>query len=99
MNGSRVDKGAHFRRSDFQVHTPRDNQWKGTSPEDDVGRHAYAESFVAKCRELSLGAVAITDHHDFAFFPFIKAAALAETGVDGDSLPEQQRLTVFQDWS
>lgn len=24
-----MDKGAHFHRCDFQVHTPRDINWKG----------------------------------------------------------------------
>lgn len=88
------DKGAHFRRCDFQVHTPRDNQWKGSrpSPED---RAKYAKSFVAACREAGVGAVAITDHHDFAYVPHIRRAAAEEPGDDGQPLDPEERLVVF----
>ena len=89
------DKGAHFRRTDLQVHTPRDNQWKGFRPTEDADRVAYAEAFVAACREKGLGAVAITDHHDFTFFPFIKDAANSETDGDGQALSADERLVVF----
>lgn len=89
------DKGAHFRRCDFQVHTPRDNQWKGSSDADDASRRAYAAAFVQECRRISLDAVAISDHHDFIFFPFIREAAMAELGPHGDPLPERDLLTVF----
>lgn len=70
-----VDSGAHFYRCDFQVHTPRDRQWQGDRPASEGDREAYAESFVAACREKGLHAVAITDHHDLAFFKYIKDAA------------------------
>ena len=89
------DKGAHFRRCDFQVHTPRDNQWKGARPTSDMDRAEYAGRFVAACREKGLDAVAITDHHDFVMFPYIRAAALAECGEDGELLPAELRLVVF----
>ena len=42
-----------------------------------------------------LGAVAITDHHDFVLFPYIKDAAAAEKGVDGEQLADHERLVVF----
>jgi type III restriction enzyme len=44
---------------------------------------------------MGLGAVAITDHHDFAFVPFIRAAAKGETGATGEPLPAEQQLVVF----
>jgi chromosome segregation protein len=90
-----TDGGAHFRRCDFQVHTPRDNQWKGsraTTPEE---RRDYAVRFVEACRRKELHAVAITDHHDFALFPHIKMAAHAETDDEGNPLPPDRRLVVF----
>jgi type III restriction enzyme len=89
------DKGAHFYRCDFQVHTPRDARWKGKRPKTSEERRAYAQAFVAKCREIGLQAVAITDHHDLAFVPFIRAAAHAETGPDGNPLPKEEQLVVF----
>jgi len=53
------DRGAHFHRCDFQVHTPRDAQWQGTRPTNDVEQRTYAMDFVAACRKKGLGAVAI----------------------------------------
>ena len=72
------DRGAHFHRADFQVHTPRDGQWQGARPVSDEDREAFADSLIAACRAKALDAIAVTDHHDFAFFPFIKAAAARE---------------------
>lgn len=87
-----ADKGGHFYRADFQVHTPRDTQWDGTRPAD---RDAWADLFVAAARANGLNAVAISDHHDFAFFPFIKKAAAREKFQDGTDVPEVERLIVF----
>ena len=63
-----MDKGAHFFKCDFQVHTPRDINWNGERPISEEDRKFYADEFVRKCREIGLNAVAITDHHDFVFF-------------------------------
>lgn len=87
-----ADKGGHFYRADFQVHTPRDTQWDGVRP---TGRDAWADLFVAKARERGLHAVAISDHHDFAYFPHIKKAAAREILPDGAVVPEAERLVVF----
>lgn len=70
-----MDSGAHFHRCDLQVHSPRDPQWVGARPESDEDRKGYGADFVRACRDKSLGAVAITDHHDLVFFPYIKEAA------------------------
>ncbi|GAB2992022.1 TrlF family AAA-like ATPase [Amycolatopsis acidiphila] len=91
----RDDSGAHFYRCDFQVHTPRDAQWKGRRPQTPEDRKSYANKFVAKCRELELHAVAITDHHDLTFAPVIRAAARNEVGSDGRLLPPDRQLVVF----
>lgn len=90
-----ADSGGHFYRSDFQVHTPRDTQWQGDRPQDAAGRKAWAEDFVAAARKKDLHAVAISDHHDFAYFPYVKAAATAETDELGVPLVEKERLVVF----
>lgn len=90
-----MDLGAHFYKADFQVHTPRDLNWKGAGAATDDERRAYAREFIVACREKGLGAVAITDHHDTAFFPFIKKAAAEETDNLGKPLPPEQRLVVF----
>lgn len=89
-----ADKGGHFYRSDFQVHTPRDSQWDGARPAE-ADRDAWAADFVAAARAKGLDAVAISDHHDFALFPYIKRAAASEVQRDGSEVPPTQRLVVF----
>lgn len=89
------DRGAHFYRSDLQVHTPRDAQWKGKRATSDPERVAYAQSFVATCRRVGLNAVAITDHHDLLFAPLIRKAAQRETDEHGQPYSPEQRLIVF----
>jgi chromosome segregation protein len=90
-----TDQGAHFYRCDFQVHTPRDSNWSGKRATTDEERLAFARSLVAECRQIKLDAIAITDHHDFVMYPYIRQAALEETNADGELLPENQRLIVF----
>jgi type III restriction enzyme len=89
-----ADQGGHFYRADFQVHTPRDTQWDGDRPSL-ADRQAWAQTFVAAARAKDLHAVAISDHHDFAFFPYIKKAAAEEKLQDGSAVPDAQRLVVF----
>jgi len=90
-----MDKGAHFHKCDFQVHTPRDINWDGPGAVTNSERRQYAQEFVAACRAKSVNAVAITDHHDLAFFKYIREAALNETDASGKPLPATERLTVF----
>jgi len=90
-----MDNGAHFYKCDFQVHTPRDLNWEGASAITDDERSQYAHEFVAACRSKSLQAVAITDHHDIAFFRYIRDAAAAETDEAGKPLKDGDRLVVF----
>lgn len=68
---------------------------KGQRPASDVERSQYAHDFVAACRQKELHAVAITDHHDLAFYRYIKEAADAETDEAGMPLPQDSRLIVF----
>lgn len=90
-----TDHGAHYYRSDFQVHTPRDAQWKGAKATTDAERELFAREFVAQCREIGLQAVAITDHHDLLFAPIIRRAARDERTAGGDRLEPADQLVVY----
>ena len=90
-----MDKGAHFYRCDFQVHSPRDRQWHGNRPATLDEKKEYAREFVAECRSRGLGAIAITDHHDMAFVSLVRDAARDEKDASGNVWPEHQRLVVF----
>jgi chromosome segregation protein len=90
-----MDRGAHYFKTDLQVHTPRDKAWTGERPVTPEARAEYARQFVMACREKGLGAVAITDHHDFVLFPAIKDAAANEVDSEGEALPAERRLVVF----
>jgi hypothetical protein len=72
-----MDNGAHFYCCDFQVHTPRDRQWTGTTCVTPDERAAYAATLVDACRVKGLNAIAITDHHDMAFVQYVRNAARA----------------------
>src|SRR5438552_17021234 len=90
-----MDKGAHFHKCDFQVHTPRDANWSGTDAVTEAERKAYAEELILACRRKCLDAIAITDHHDFAFFPYIKKAAQDELDELGQPIPNERKIVVF----
>ena len=90
-----MDKGAHFYKCDFQVHTPRDPRWVGAEATSDADRMAYAEELILACREKGLAAIAITDHYDFAFFPYIKRAAKDELDNQGQPIALDKKIIVF----
>src|SRR5215467_9068731 len=90
-----MDKGAHFSCCDFQVHTPRDGQWDGQSAVSEAERLQYAQEFIAAVRAKGLNAVAITDHHDMAFFPYIRRAAAEERDASGNLIPAENRIVIF----
>lgn len=90
-----MDSGAHFHKCDFQVHTPRDANWDGAGAVTEDERRHYAKDFVEACRARDIQAVAITDHHDIAFFKYIRDAARGETDASGQALQPSERLTVF----
>ncbi len=90
-----MDKGAHFYKCDFQVHTPRDARWGGGDAVTEAERKAYANKLILACRQKGLDAIAITDHHDFAFFPYIKKAAQYELDDFGKSIAVENRIVVF----
>jgi chromosome segregation protein len=89
------DKGAHFFRCDLQVHTPRDLNWTGVERITSEDRLIYARQLVQACRERGIQGIAITDHHDMAFVPYVRRAVIEETDVEGKTLSKDQRLVVF----
>ncbi len=90
-----LSPGATWKKTDFQVHTPRDARWAGDNAVTDSERKAYAEELVLACRNKGLGAIAITDHHDFAFFPYIRKAARDKLDEGGQPVPDHARIIVF----
>jgi len=90
-----MDKGAHYFKCDFQVHTPRDIQWVGEDAVTDDERKAYADELVMACRAKGINAIAITDHHDLVFFRFVKEAAANEQNEVGGYYEAKEQLTVF----
>ncbi len=89
------DKGAHFYRCDFQVHSPRDAQWHGDEAVTPAERKRYADELIQACRTNEIDAIAVTDHHDFAFFPYVKAAAEKELDGDGNAIEIERQIVVF----
>ena len=89
-----MDKGAHFYRCDFQVHSPRDRNWTGQkfgvnqeeldnlTPEQKQqiidDRIQFSKEYLAKIRNAGLNAVAITDHHDVISVKLIRKVAEEE---------------------
>ena len=90
-----MDKGAHFFRCDFQVHTPRDIRWTGKERIIDDDRRAYAAELVQACRTRGLQGIAVTDHHDMLFADYVRRAAADETDDQGQPLPKERHLVVF----
>jgi chromosome segregation protein len=90
-----TDRGAHFVRCDFQVHTPRDQNWSGARAVSDDDRQSWAHTFVGACRAKGLGAVAITDHHDFTLAWYAREAARTELTSEGQPVTDERRLVVF----
>lgn len=71
--------GAQWRKCDFQIHSPRDEQWSGPRSPNNLqqttdARREWAEAFVLECIRRGLGAIAITDHHDTVFIPIVQEA-------------------------
>jgi len=69
------DKGARFRKCDFQVHSLRDANWSGPFGDLINDRRKFAEALVADCRRKGLQAIAITDHHDLCLLNTDRPAA------------------------
>lgn len=90
-----MNTGSRYYKCDFQVHTPRDANWEGGEAATEKDRKAYAEELIQACRAKGLDAIAITDHHDFCFFPYVKAAAVSEVDATGNHIPKENQIVVF----
>lgn len=90
-----MDAGAHYYKTDLQVHTPRDPHWSGQRAVTEEERQQYAKDFVAACRSKGLQAVAITDHHDLVLVDYIRAAAANERQPTGEPLAAADGIVVF----
>lgn len=83
--------GAVWKKCDFQIHTPRDTQWSGArfgggTPDLEAAREQWADDFIGACIARGLGAIAITDHHEFCFVPYIQRA-VARLAATADRRP------------
>ncbi|WP_376776652.1 TrlF family AAA-like ATPase [Rhizobium leguminosarum] len=81
--------GAVWKKTDFQVHTPRDSMWRGSGPlpgglaEAEAARDEWADVFVEQCLQKEIDAVAITDHHDVVMYPYVERAILRSDKARG----------------
>ncbi|MCX6324006.1 MAG: AAA family ATPase [Sphingobacteriales bacterium] len=106
-----MDKGAHFYKCDFQVHSPRDINWTGTKfgytsdqieglteeaiEELNNNRRQFAKEYLDKARAAGLNAIAITDHHDVVFAKIIRQVATAENASFVQQGQPEKCITVF----
>jgi chromosome segregation protein len=86
--------GATWRKTDFQVHTPRDAQWNGPSfdgsEQGKIDRLAWATGLIRAAVAGGLHSIAITDHHDLEYIPVVKQAL-----IDLQNLGEALDFWVF----
>lgn len=88
---------AHWRKCDFQVHTPRDPNWQGERPiglnadlngvpatadEVDRARMAWANELVDQCVSKGLEAIAVADHHEMVMVQYVKKVIDQRLGAD-----------------
>lgn len=106
-----MDKGAHFQKCDFQVHSPRDNSWTGKKygynpeqieslTEEQINelqndRIQFAKEYIALAKQKGLNAIAITDHHDVVFAKVIRNVANELNQQFVESGQSQECVTVF----
>lgn len=90
-----MDKGTHFYKCDFQIHSPRDRRWNGPRPTEDTDRLEHAKQFIKLCRDKGITAVAVTDHHDVCFVKYYQLAAQDEAGESGPVDPSRQNPVIF----
>ena len=106
-----MDKGAHFYRCDFQVHSPRDRGWTGkkfgvtteliTTLTPDIkqqiidDRIQFAKEYLEKVRNAGLNAIAITDHHDVVSLKTIRKLALEQNEEFIAASQSEKVLSIF----
>lgn len=77
-------KGADYRKADLQLHSPRDEQWKGDRPDEklpegastdeiDRVRRQWASTFIDACVAKGVQVAALTDHHEGVYCWYVLA--------------------------
>ncbi len=106
-----MDKGAHFYRCDFQVHSPRDIAYTGNKfglkPEEiesitpeqkekiNLEREQFSKEYLQKIRSAGLNAIAMTDHHDVVFVKQLRKVAEKENEAYKSNSEFSKIITVF----
>ncbi|MCM4156901.1 TrlF family AAA-like ATPase [Gramella sp. AN32] len=106
-----MDKGAHFYRCDFQVHSPRDIAYTGNkyglsseeieniTPEQKekitLEREQFSKEYLQKIREAGLNAIAMTDHHDVVFVKQLRKVAEIQNQEFKSNSEFDKVITVF----
>jgi len=106
-----MDKGAHFYRCDFQVHSPRDIAYTGNkyglSPEEienitpeqkekiTLERDQFSKEYLQKIRDAGLNAIAMTDHHDVVFVKQLRKVAELQNQEFKSNSEFEKIITVF----
>lgn len=106
-----MDKGAHFYRCDFQVHSPRDIAYTGNkyglnpdeieniTPEQKEkiisDREQFSKEYLQKIRGAGLNAIAMTDHHDVVFVKLLRKVAEIENEIFRSNSEFEKIITVF----
>jgi len=106
-----MDKGAHFFKCDFQIHSPRDMQWNGKKigvsdnklvslideqkEQINNDKRQFAKEYLEKIRLAGLNAIAITDHHDVTFVKIIRQVVNEENQNFIDNLETEKIVIVF----
>jgi chromosome segregation protein len=90
-----IDKGAHFYRCDFQVHSPRDPNWGGAEAKTEEARLEFGKNLIQACRKKGLRAIAITDHHDLLMYSYVRRAAREELNDQGQPVTPENQIVVF----
>lgn len=77
-------KGADYRKTDLQLHSPRDDNWKGGRPDEklpegtsaeDIAavRRQWASDFIDACITKGVQVAALTDHHEGVYCWYVLA--------------------------
>lgn len=106
-----MDKGAHFYRCDFQVHSPRDIAYTGNkyglNPEEienitpeqkekiTLDREQFSKEYLQKIRDAGLNAIAMTDHHDVVFVKQLRKVAELQNQEFKSNSEFEKIITVF----
>ncbi|GAB3843696.1 AAA family ATPase [Hymenobacter terrigena] len=91
-NSTMSHKGATYRKTDLQIHSPRDDNWKGKRPDDSITeltepeivarRVKWASDFVDACIARGIQVAALTDHHEGVYCWYVLEEAKKRNNAD-----------------